>query len=96
MSNAEFLGFIEDGGYENESYWSEEGWKWKSYKNATMPLFWRKDASGYKLRLMAEEIEMPLSWPVRLITLKPKHFVIGKVQKRVNPFVFQVKRSGIF
>jgi len=81
VSNAEFLGFIEDGGYENERYWSEEGWKWKSYKNATMPLFWRKEASGYKLRLMAEEIEMPLSWPVEINYLEAKAFCNWKSAK---------------
>ena len=81
VSNAEFLGFIEDGGYENQTFWNEEGWKWKSYKNAIMPLFWRKHAEGYMLRLMAEEIMMPWSWPVEINYLEAKAFCNWKSAK---------------
>ena len=81
VSNAEFLGFMEEGGYENERFWNEEGWKWRTYKNATMPLFWRKDEEGYALRLMAEEIAMPWSWPVEINYLEAKAFCNWKSQK---------------
>ena len=81
VSNAEFLSFIEEGGYENEAFWSEEGWKWKGYKNATMPLFWRKNEEGYALRLMAEEIAMPWSWPVEINYLEAKAFCNWKSAK---------------
>lgn len=80
VSNAEFLAFIANKGYETRSFWSEEGWEWRTYKNATMPLFWRVDASGYKLRLMAEEIEMPWSWPVEINYLEAKAFCNWKSQ----------------
>ena len=80
VSNAEFLAFIANKGYETQSFWSDEGWKWRTYKNATMPLFWRIDASGYKLRLMAAEIEMPWSWPVEINYLEAKAFCQWKSQ----------------
>ena len=80
VSNAEFLAFVANKGYETQSFWSEEGWKWRTYKNATMPLFWRIDASGYTLRLMAEEIEMPWSWPVEINYLEAKAFCNWKSQ----------------
>jgi len=81
VSNAEFLGFMEENGYENEAFWSEEGWKWKTYTNATMPLFWRKDEADYRLRLMAEEIAMPWSWPVEINYLEAKAFCNWKSAK---------------
>ena len=28
VSNREFLGFIEDGGYKTPKWWTEEGWRW--------------------------------------------------------------------
>lgn len=28
------------GGYETREYWSEEGWNWKSFKEAKHPIFW--------------------------------------------------------
>ncbi len=81
VSNAEFLSFIEEGGYETEAFWSEEGWKWRTYKNATMPLFWRKNEEGYALRVMAEEIPMPWSWPVEINYLEAKAFCNWKSAK---------------
>ena len=40
VSNQEFLGFVEDRGYENEEYWTEEGRKWVAFTKARHPLFW--------------------------------------------------------
>lgn len=73
-SNKEFLAFIEDDGYNTEYYWSEEGWSWRNFKQAQMPLFWRKDENGYRLRLLAEEIAMPWNWPVEVNQLEAKAF----------------------
>jgi 5-histidylcysteine sulfoxide synthase/putative 4-mercaptohistidine N1-methyltranferase len=81
VSNAEFLVFIEEGGYENERYWSEEGWKWRTYKDAKMPLFWRQTPEGYRLRTMVEEIMMPWSWPVEINYLEAKAFCHWKSEK---------------
>ena len=73
-SNGEFLAFVEDKGYETRQYWTEEGWSWRNFKQATIPLFWRKDERGYRLRLVAEEIDMPWSWPVEVNYLETKAF----------------------
>ncbi len=80
-SNQEFLEFIEDGGYHTQKYWTEEGWKWRTYKEAEMPLFWRKDENGYRLRLVAEEITMPWNWPVEVNYLEAKAFCNWKSEK---------------
>lgn len=73
-SNKEFLGFIEDQGYNRKELWTEEGWNWRTFKQAQMPLFWRKNDDGYRLRLVAEEIDMPWSWPVEVNYLEAKAF----------------------
>lgn len=80
-SNREFLEFVEDNGYETERYWTEEGWSWRNYKHTKMPLFWRKDENGYRLRLVAEEIEMPWNWPVEVNYLEAKAFCNWKSEK---------------
>ena len=80
-SNQEFLEFVEDKGYETKSYWTEEGWNWRIFKDAEMPLFWRKVGNDYRLRLMAEEIAMPWSWPVEVNYLEAKAFCNWKSQK---------------
>lgn len=81
VSNAEYLGFIEENGYNTAKYWTEEGWKWRTYTQAEMPLFWRKKGNKFWLRLIAEEIEMPWNWPVEVNYLEAKAFCNWKTQK---------------
>ena len=40
ISNLEFYQFIKAGGYENQDYWTKEGWKWRTYREAKHPMFW--------------------------------------------------------
>ena len=70
ITNGEYLEFISDGGYSKQAYWSDAGWKWKSYRNSKVPSFWVKQAAPtgmyhqYGLRVLFDVIEMPWSWPV--------------------------------
>lgn len=75
VSNREFLSFIEDGGYRTQEWWAEEGWNWRQYEKAEHPRFWRPAGSGaYRLRCMAEEINMPWDWPVEVNHLEARAF----------------------
>ncbi|MBP1675610.1 MAG: hypothetical protein H6Q20_169 [Bacteroidetes bacterium] len=74
VSNGEFLSFIQDNGYNTENYWTEEGWSWRCFKQAAMPLFWLKEGQEYRLRLVAEEIPMPWNWPVEVNYLEAKAY----------------------
>lgn len=40
ITNSEFLKFVEDGGYQSQDLWTEEGWKWVQYREAIHPTFW--------------------------------------------------------
>lgn len=73
-SNAEFLAFVEAGGYQEDQYWEDEGLNWKQYSDASYPTFWIKEGSVWKLRLMTEEIDMPWSWPVEVNYHEAKAF----------------------
>ncbi|MGL4205733.1 MAG: 5-histidylcysteine sulfoxide synthase, partial [Aeromonadaceae bacterium] len=59
VSNAEFLGFVEAGGYGERRWWSEEGWRWREFAQATQPCFWVGSGEDLKLRLMNREVVMP-------------------------------------
>jgi ergothioneine biosynthesis protein EgtB len=43
VTNAEWIAFIEDGGYENPLFWLADGWKTVQAENWKMPLYWLKD-----------------------------------------------------
>jgi len=42
VSNREFLRFVEDGGYDDDSLWSFRGRAWLVEKRAQHPLYWRR------------------------------------------------------
>jgi len=46
VTNAEFLAFLVDGGYENPSWWTEEGDAWRRAAVVAHPHHWRRDAAG--------------------------------------------------
>lgn len=43
VTNAAFLSFVEDGGYERRECWSQEGWAWKEENGITRPGGWTPD-----------------------------------------------------
>lgn len=42
VSNAEYLEFMEDGGYANFVYWHADGWEWIKKNKIDAPLYWHK------------------------------------------------------
>ncbi|WP_456404478.1 SUMF1/EgtB/PvdO family nonheme iron enzyme [Thiolapillus sp.] len=65
VDNAAWLAFMEDGGYSQDDYWSEEGRQWKRLHTLTHPWHWRKDQQGnwYALGLNGP-MELPADLPV--------------------------------
>jgi len=66
ITNAEFLDFVKDGGYENPDYWHEQSWAWKVQHDIKHPKFWVPNADSYKYRAMFDEIAMPFDFPVEV------------------------------
>ncbi len=46
VSNAEYLGFIEAGGYQTPAHWSETGRLWREKLSIQSPDHWRRNANG--------------------------------------------------
>ena len=40
VNNAEYLAFIQDGGYQQALLWLSDGWAWREQNNITQPLYW--------------------------------------------------------
>lgn len=81
VSNSEYLGFIEDGGYKTRRYWTEEGWAWVTFKGSAHPVYWVNDGEIYKYRTMLQVIDMPWDWPVDVNYLEAKAFCNWKSEK---------------
>jgi ergothioneine biosynthesis protein EgtB len=48
ITNAEFLEFIKDAGYERFDLWLSEGWTWLKENQITAPLYWFKNEGKWK------------------------------------------------
>lgn len=66
ITDADFLDFVKDGGYENQRYWGKESWNWKTRHNIQQPRFWLHENGSYKYRAMFDEIDLPLDYPVEV------------------------------
>ncbi len=40
VTNAEFMEFMDAGGYKDFNFWHAEGWEWKNNNNIMSPLYW--------------------------------------------------------
>lgn len=80
VSNQEFLEFVEDGGYEHNRFWSDEGLAWQQFTEAKHPAFWRWH-NGWRLRLMTEEIDMAWDWPAEVNYHEAKAFCEWKTEE---------------
>lgn len=86
VSNDEYRGFMDDGGYAEECWWTAEGWAWRGFRRATHPLFWVPQAGGgWNLRCLAQEIPLPGNWPVEVNQLEAKAFCNWKAAREGRP-----------
>ena len=46
VTNAEFVAFIDAGGYRTREFWSEAGWAWREKHNAERPVYWQPRRDG--------------------------------------------------
>lgn len=64
VTNADFLRFVDSGGYQDQSLWTGAAWRWKSEHNVVRPVFWKQTGGEWRYRGMFDEVELPLDWPV--------------------------------
>ena len=65
VTNAQFLEFVEAGGYADAKWWRAEDWTWIQSERVSHPLFWERQAGPVGCwRGMFERIPLPLAWPV--------------------------------
>ena len=85
VSNAEYLSFVEAGGYSQDRYWQEEGLAWRNFAQAAHPTFWVNNPAGWHLRLMCEEVPMPWDCPVEVNYHEAAAFCVWKAEVTEQP-----------
>ncbi len=81
VSNAEYMDFVNAGGYENLDFWDDEGEKFLEHSGAKHPPFWVPQEQGFKYRTLTKEIVMPMDWPVDVNALEAEAFCRYKSEK---------------
>jgi gamma-glutamyl hercynylcysteine S-oxide synthase len=64
VTNQQFLGFLNAGGYDARELWRPEDWEWKQSAGISHPVFWKQAADTWRYRTMFAEVPLPMDWPV--------------------------------
>ena len=64
VSNGEYLDFVEDGGYENQLLWLDNGWTWRRREGWTAPMYWLRDGATWRQWTLAGMRPLDLAAPV--------------------------------
>lgn len=87
VSNGEYLEFVHAGGYKDERWWDEEGEKYLLLRQALCPPFWVMQGDGtYHYRALAQEMPLPLNWPVEVNALEAQAFCRWKSAQKKRTY----------
>ncbi len=67
VTNAEFLQFVTDGGYERARFWDTEGWSWRNAAGARHPAYWSPRDGGWSERWFDRQVPLRPHRPVHHI-----------------------------
>jgi len=89
VSNGEFFEFVRDGGYRDSTHWTEDGWRWRTFRNAKWPTFWTavgpSGSHQYRLRSLYDLLPMPWAWPAEVNAHEAKAFANWKAARTGTP-----------
>ena len=64
VTNADYLHFVQAGGYSDPSLWSREAWAWRRSASLEHPWYWNRRDGRWFYRAMFGEVPLGPSWPV--------------------------------
>lgn len=74
VTNADWLEFIEAGGYRTPALWQADDWAWVERERLAHPGFWVDRGGAYGWRGMFEELDLPAAWPVYVTLAEARAF----------------------
>lgn len=67
-TNADWIEFIDDGGYRRAEFWLSDGWARVKAEGWTAPLYWREEAAGWSVMTLAGRRPVDPTAPVRHVS----------------------------
>ena len=66
VRNAEFLPFVEEGGYRRKELWTRAAWAWRDRQAIEHPFAWSRRGASWSLRTLFDELPLAQAgeWPV--------------------------------
>jgi len=64
VTNADYLDFVEAGGYAEARWWQPEDWEWVRDESIRHPIFWETHDGRWFWRGMFDRVPLPEFWPV--------------------------------
>jgi iron(II)-dependent oxidoreductase len=83
VTNERFAEFVEDGGYRERRYWSDEGWRWLQAERVEAPLYWERAREGWLRRRFGHREPVPPAEPVQHISFYEAEAVAAWAGKRL-------------
>lgn len=69
VTNAQYLEFVEDGGYQDPRHWSANGRAWLMAQERSAPRHWLRDGRQWRTLRFGREVTLVPSEPVRHVSL---------------------------
>ncbi len=69
VTNAEYLAFIDAGGYQDPRLWLSDGWDWRVAQGRSHPLYWRRGEDGWQEFTLSGAQALDPSRPVVHVSL---------------------------
>ena len=83
VTNGRFAEFVEDGGYRERRYWSDDGWQWLREEGVEAPLYWQRGGAGWVRRRFGRSEPVPPAEPVQHISFYEAEAVAEWAGKRL-------------
>jgi iron(II)-dependent oxidoreductase len=65
VANRAYTAFVEAGGYEDERWWTSQGWEWRCTSGKRSPAFWLRDGGQWLRRRFGRVEPLPMEQPVQ-------------------------------
>ena len=64
VSNADYIAFMDAGGYARREWWSDVGWTWLQESGVTSPKHWYREGDAWRTREMDRQTDLDPNRPV--------------------------------